>query len=121
MTTLNSSNRVLIWQCKKEHGRLFSCSKSLYFFNKLVLGGMSFNNQHLLNLDGHGNHVTLEVIEQAKEFGLDMITLPSYTSHTLQPLNVSCFTPLKITFKKVRDVIMFINNHIEPDKIAISR
>jgi hypothetical protein len=82
---------------------------------------MSLNNQHLLILNGHGNHVTLEIIEQAKEFGLDMITLPSYTSHTLQPLNVSCFKPLKITFRKVRDVAMSRSNHMEPNKITLSR
>jgi hypothetical protein len=34
-----------------------------------------------LVLDGHGSHVTLKAIKQAKEFGLDMVTLPSHTSH----------------------------------------
>jgi len=48
--------------------------------------------------NGHGNHVTLEAIEHAKDFGLNMITLPSHTSHVLQPLDVSCFKPFKITF-----------------------
>ncbi len=67
----------------------------------------------------HGSHVTLETIEQAKDFGLNMITLPSRTSHALQPLDMSCFKPFKITFKKVRDVIMFRNNHMEPDKISL--
>jgi len=40
---------------------------------------MSFTNQHLLVLDGHGSHVTLEAIKHAQEFGLHMITLPSHT------------------------------------------
>lgn len=31
--------------------------------------------------------------------GLDFITLPSHTSHTLQPLDVACFKPFKTTFK----------------------
>jgi hypothetical protein len=56
----------------------------LFFFNKLILGGMPFNNWHLLILNGHGNHVTFETIKQTIEFGLDMITLPSHTSHALQ-------------------------------------
>jgi hypothetical protein len=59
---------------------------------------MSLSNQHLLILNGHGNHVTLETIGLAKEFGLDMITLPSHTSHALEPLDVSCFEPFKTTF-----------------------
>jgi hypothetical protein len=65
------------------------------------------------------NHVTLEAIEHAKEFRLDMITLPSHTSHALQPLNVFCFKPFKTTFKKVRDVIMFKSKHKELDKITL--
>ncbi len=48
-------------------------------------------NRHLFILDGHGSHVTFEAIEQAKEFGLDMITIPLHTSHAFQPLDVACF------------------------------
>jgi len=84
---------------------IFLFKKLLSFFNKSIPSGMSLNNQHLLILDGHGNHVT-QVIEQAKEFGLNMITLPSNTSYALQPLDVSCFKPFKTTFKKVKDATM---------------
>jgi hypothetical protein len=41
----------------------FLVKEFLSFFNKSILGGMSLNNQHLLILDGHGSHVTLEAIE----------------------------------------------------------
>jgi hypothetical protein len=50
-----------------------------------------------------------------------MIPLPSHASHALQPLNVFCFKPFKITFRKVKDVVMFWNNHIEPNKITLTR
>jgi hypothetical protein len=63
-----------------------------------------------LILDEHDNNVTLEAIEQAKDIGLNMTTLPSHTSHALQPLNVSYFKPFKIAFKKDRDVAMSRNN-----------
>jgi hypothetical protein len=49
-------------------------------------------------------------------FGLDMITLPSHTSHALQPLDVSYFTPFKIALKKERDVAMAKNKYQEPNK-----
>jgi hypothetical protein len=99
----------------------FLFKKFLSFFNKLIPSGVSFNNRHLLILDGHGSHVTLEAIKHAKDFGLDMITLPSHTSHALQPLNVYCFKPFKISFLKVRDAIMSRNNHMELDKITLDR
>jgi hypothetical protein len=72
-------------------------------------------------LDGHDNHVTFEAIEQVKDFGLDMITLPSHTSHALQPLDVFCFKPFKIAFKKIKDIIMSKSNHMEPNKITLIR
>jgi hypothetical protein len=89
----------------------FLFKEFLSFFKRSILGGVSFTNRHLLIMDGHGNHVTLEAIEHAKNIGLDMITLPFHTSHALQPLNVSCFKPFKITFRKDRDVGMFRSNH----------
>jgi hypothetical protein len=47
------------------------------------------------------------------DFGLDMITLPSHTSHAFQPLNVSCFKPFKTTFKKEKDVVMLVSKYQE--------
>jgi hypothetical protein len=67
-------------------------------------GGISATCRHLLILDGHNSHVTLDAVRQAKEVGLDMITLPSHTSHALQPLDVSIFKPFKTAFRMYRDV-----------------
>ncbi len=97
----------------------FLFKEFLSFFNKSIPSQMSFNNQHLLILNGHGNHVTLEAIKKANFFGLNMITLPSHTSHALQPLNVSCFKKIKIAYRKVRDATMSRSNHMEPDKITL--
>lgn len=68
-----------------------------------VLYGISPTNRHLLILDGHGSHVTLDVIKLAKSKGLDLLTLPSHTSHAMQPLDVSCFRPFKVAFRAYRD------------------
>jgi hypothetical protein len=58
----------------------------------------------------------LEAIAQAHEFGLNMVTLPTRTSHVLQPLDVSCFKPFKTTFRKERNNAMVMNNQCELDK-----
>ncbi len=53
---------------------------------------------------------------QAQQFGLNMISLPSDTSYTMQPLNVSCFKPFKIVFRK-KDGVMINTNYAKLGKI----
>jgi len=51
------------------------------------LGGVSKWNIHkqwaFVDLDGHGSHVILKAIEQARVFGLDMVILFLHTLHAL--------------------------------------
>ncbi len=98
---------------------IFPLQIFLSFFKELVLGENFQSNRHLLIIDGHGSHVMLETIVQAQEFGLDMVTLPTHTSHALQTLDVSCLKPFKTTFKKERDNAMVNNNHCELDKCIL--
>ena len=65
--------------------------------------GIDLQNRHILILDGHNSHVTLEVVRILMESGLDIVSLPSHTSHALQPLDVSCFKLFKTMFRKIRD------------------
>jgi hypothetical protein len=67
------------------------------------MGGISTENMHLLILNGHYSHVTLDVVQEARAAGLDLLTLPSHTSHALQPLDVSVFKPFKTFFREYRN------------------
>ena len=51
--------------------------------------------RRLLIMDGHGSHITANVIAQCMEHTIDLLILPPHTSHVLQPLDVSVFSPLK--------------------------
>ena len=64
--------------------------------------GIDMDNQHLLILDGHNSYVMLEAVRTIMEARVDIKSLPSHTSHTLQPLDVACFKPFKTAFKKQR-------------------
>jgi hypothetical protein len=78
-----------------------------YFKNFIVQahrGNLFKTNFHLLLLNGHNSHVTLEVLHKARNVVLDLITLPSHMSHVLQPFDVVCFKPFKITFRLYKDV-----------------
>jgi hypothetical protein len=46
-------------------------------------------------MDGHGSHITANVIAQCMEHAIDLLILPLHTSHVLQPLDVSMFSLLK--------------------------
>ncbi len=105
---------------KKTWMTTFLFKEFLYFFNKSIPSGISFSNRHMLIVDAHGNHVTLKAIKQVEDFGLDMITLPSHTSHALQPLDVFCFKPFKTTFRKVENAVIFRSNHMELNKITLA-
>ena len=73
--------------------------------------GVDLTNRHLLILDGHNSHVTLEVVRTAMESGVDIISLPSHTSHALQPLNIAYFRPFKCAFRKQRDAWTVLNKN----------
>ncbi len=50
-----------------------------------------------------------------------MITLPLCKFHALQPLDVICFKPFKIAFRKERYTIMVKRNYTKLYKITLVR
>jgi hypothetical protein len=51
--------------------------------------------QRLLLLDRHRSHLTARFIAFCLDKNIDLVCLPPYTSHLLQPLDVGVFSPLK--------------------------
>ena len=55
----------------------------------------------LLLMDGHSSHYCPDAIRlAAKEKGI-LVTFPPNTTHLTQPLDHSCFGPLKVEWRKV--------------------
>ena len=46
-------------------------------------GSLGPNKKMLLILDSHKSHVIMEVLLKAKNHRVDMVSLPSYSSHAL--------------------------------------
>ena len=82
---------------------LFSSWISHFIATLERCGGVSLEHRHLLIVDGHNSHVTIDVVMKVMEVGLDLVILPSHTSHRLQPLDVGVFAPYKKAFQKYRD------------------
>ena len=55
----------------------------------------------VLIFDGHHSHISLELIELAKNNNIHLLCLPPHSTHLLQPLDVSVFGPVMSTWKEV--------------------
>ena len=55
----------------------------------------------MLLLDGHSTHYCPEAIALAAEERIVMFALPPNTTHITQPLDRSCFAPLKVVWREV--------------------
>lgn len=58
------------------------------------------DNKVLLIMDNHESHLSIKIIELAKQNGIVMFTFPPHTSHKLQPLDRTVFGPLKKYYNK---------------------
>jgi len=56
----------------------------IYHFAASIPGGVSLENIHLLVLEGHGSHI-VQTIEEDKSLGIDLLTLPTHTTHIVTP------------------------------------
>jgi hypothetical protein len=48
----------------------------------------------LLIVDGHGSHLTMDLINYRDDYRIVLAIMPPYSTYTLQPLDVVMFKPL---------------------------
>ncbi|CAM9412197.1 unnamed protein product [Pylaiella littoralis] len=71
------------------------------FHKQLGDRGLLDGKPHLLLLDGHASHVSVEVIRLAMNLKIILFQLPSHTSHITQPLDVVAFGRFKKSVTRV--------------------
>jgi hypothetical protein len=64
----------------------------------------------LLILDGHESHVSAQFQHYCTERKIITLCMPPHSSHILQPLDVSCFAPLKLSYGK--QIETFVRNQL---------
>ncbi|KAK2726569.1 hypothetical protein QYM36_007424 [Artemia franciscana] len=64
----------------------------------------------LLLMDNHTSHVTIESLQLMKKSHIIALTFPPHTSHKLQPLDRSCYGPLKAYYNAACDTWMTYNS-----------
>jgi len=69
----------------------------------------SKNRKHIIILDGHHSHKTLEAVLFAREHGIELLTLPPHCTHKMQPLDTTFFKGLKAAYNSAADNWMLCN------------
>ena len=98
-------------------GALFAKSANGYmdeelfytWFSQLFVPRTAHLRKRILFIDGHGSHISLRLIDLAKESNVILFCLPPHTTHLLQPLDVAVFSPLKNHFAKITDFVQIIS------------
>lgn len=63
----------------------------------------SKENPTLLIMDNHQSHISLATVDNARENGVTILTLPPHCSHRLQPLDVAVFSSFKAYYNAAID------------------
>jgi hypothetical protein len=67
----------------------------------------------LLIIDGHESHISVQFQQYCKEHEIIALCMPPHSSHLLQPLDVSCFSPMKTAYGFQIEKLMRLRiNHI---------
>jgi hypothetical protein len=79
-------------------------TKETFFlwFRDHFLKKISSVRPQLLVCDGHESHFSLDLIILARESNIDILLLPSHTSHILQPLDKTVFSSFKQGWENVK-------------------
>jgi DDE superfamily endonuclease len=86
----------------------------------------------MLLFDGHGSHLTREVVSYCLEKKIILLCLPSHSTYLLQPYDVGAFRPLADAYRKILtektrwgaryaiDKLMFLEILREARKLALT-
>ena len=94
-------NTPLSWQ--------FRCTENAFTTNSVTLAWLkeiflpqTFNNgaTRILLCDNHGSHTTVLFMYECYMANVQLIYMPSHSSHILQPLDVGVFSALKRSYRK---------------------
>ncbi|XP_052276674.1 uncharacterized protein LOC127875923 [Dreissena polymorpha] len=69
-----------------------------HFLKFVQRGSGDISQPILLIYDGHASHVSIDIVNWAREHNVILFVLPPHSSHALQPLDITCFGPFKSIF-----------------------
>ncbi|KAI1004624.1 hypothetical protein K3495_g3587 [Podosphaera aphanis] len=68
------------------------------------------NSWRILLVDGHGSHTNLDFEWECYKNNIHVVYMSPYTSHILQPLDLSCFSTLKDRYRRLIEGLSTIHD-----------
>ncbi|KAI1003246.1 hypothetical protein K3495_g4962 [Podosphaera aphanis] len=91
--------------------------------------------RRILLVDGHGSHTNVDIQWECYQNKFHLVYMSPHTSHILQPLDLSCFSPLKARYRQLIESLSTIHdtaslkkqrftncyNHARHERLAVSQ
>lgn len=71
------------------------------WFEEIFLPHCGPERPQLLVMDGHHSHEVLGLLEKARDNDIHILVVPPGTTSKTNPLDVSCFAPLKVRYSRI--------------------
>ncbi|KAJ8951914.1 hypothetical protein NQ314_007633 [Rhamnusium bicolor] len=65
--------------------------------------GSSKENPSVLIYDNHETHISIDIVNTARDNGVSILTLPPHSSNKMQPLDLSVYAPFKAYYHSAMD------------------
>ena len=100
---------------------VYTTSENGWTANRIALGWLKTiflpetkpqdeNSWRILLVDGHGSHTNVDFQWECYKNKVHMVYMPPHTSHILQPLDLSCFSPLKARYRRLIEDLSTIHD-----------
>ena len=93
----------------KVPNQIYTTLKNGWIANHIIFGWLTnvflpetkppSNKARLLILNGHTSHHSIEFLLECKQNNVQLIFLPPYSTHVLQPLDLSCFSAVRLKYR----------------------
>ena len=88
------------WQFKTSQNGWTSNQTAIDWLTNIFLPETTCGDRfRILVVDGHGSHATGEFMAICRANRVQLLFLPPHASHILQPLDLSCFAPIKARYR----------------------
>ena len=88
------------WQFTATENGWTTDATAVEWLQKVFLPLTNTQEPRLLILDGHGSHESTDFMYLCYQHNVYLLFLPPHTSHVLQPLDLSVFSPLKHYYRR---------------------